>query len=780
MRKNFDRSQKREIGECVRSYLTRFVFVLRTLTLCGDVQYRRKPSVSTHFILERHILDSSQSVFLTSLEKQNPTMPSSSHYECHWKMQQHLIQRLIGFVARLILVVAVALVFVASTKHSAVTALAHQLRTKQFSPTLFMSCPSSTRADFSCTTYSRSKRCWNPPLFSQSKGAGFAESTQESTQSTQRNEPLSQSTSADPAVAPFPSYLLPMDKSRGYIRKMYRKQIVNFADVMASNGFRTVATKGEDMPRLSPPDAEPAPEEPEINSHRNLLLRVFWSPIMMRIISVDLLDDIRRRKAVYKLDWTDALQYKRKVIPAILFLYFSCLAPAVSFGTIASQITNGTMGIVEFLLSAGISGMAYAVLCGQPMGLIAPTGLTLAFIAGLFRFCTLRGLPFFPIYSWVGLWTSFFFVSLGLGGCSQLIRFCTRFTDEIFNALLSLNFIYEACSSLKRNFQLSDPSNLTMPFVSLGMALSTAYLTMKVATFDQSKYLNQKARTIVKDFGPVTVFVMMSILNQRSWIRSLGVPTLAVSSTFQLAGSRPWLVDINGVPNTVKFLCAAPALLLTALFYMDHNISIRVVNNPDNKMKKGPAYNLDMIALGLITGGLSLLGLPWMCGATVQSLNHVRAMTDVAYNVKTGEKEVMSVCETRTVPFLVHALMLGTLGLLPVLSFVPTPVVAGVFLFLGRRLMTGNSFLQRVRDTFVEKNRLPKDHPIRYIGRKKTFAFTGVQILCLIGLWCFKQNTATSIFFPGVIGLLILIRAKVLPLFFTEDELTDLGDPTPA
>jgi hypothetical protein len=52
-------------------------------------------------------------------------------------------------------------------------------------------------------------------------------------------------------------------------------------------------------------------------------------------------------------------------------------------------------------------------------------------------------------------------------------------------------------------------------------------------------------------------------------------------------------------------MCSFPAVLLTSLFFMDQNISVRVVNNPDNKLKKGAAYNLDMVALGLITGGES-------------------------------------------------------------------------------------------------------------------------------------------------------------------------------
>lgn len=328
-----------------------------------------------------------------------------------------------------------------------------------------------------------------------------------------------------------PQYLEQMDRYRGYRRKiMLRKLYLNVTETDTSTGLRH---------------------------------------FVKHFVSEDMKDDVRRRRKVYLSDWTDALQNKRKIVPAILFLYFACLSPAVSFGTIASQITQGSMGIVEFLLSAGVSGMAYALFCGQPMAFIAPTGLTLAFISGLFRFCTVNSLPFFPVYSWVGIWTSFFFVMLGLGGCSQWIRFCTRFTDEVFNALLSLNFIAEAVASLKRNFDLADPSNLTMPFVSLAMALTTYMSTLQVATFESSKYLNQKIRSVVKDFGPVTIFVLMSLFNSRPYMQKFGVPTLSVAPVFQLAGGRNFLVNLNGVSTTVKLMCALPAVLLTSLFFMD-------------------------------------------------------------------------------------------------------------------------------------------------------------------------------------------------------------------
>ena len=334
-----------------------------------------------------------------------------------------------------------------------------------------------------------------------------------------------------------------------------------------------------------------------------------WSSCICQLMFISLLfyrKDLLRRRPHYLSDWTDGFKRKRQVIPAVLFLYFACLAPAVSFGTIASEITNGSIGVVEFLLGSGMAGMLYSIFSGQPMAFLAPTGLTLAFTSGLFRFCSIRQMSFFPVYAWVGIWTSFFMTLLGVAGSSKAIRYCTRFTDEVFNGLLSVNFIYEAVSSLRRNFMIAhmnDPMNLTMPFVALSMALGTFLSTMKVVKFEATKFFNTKVRTQIKNFGPVTVILTFTLLNLLPWFKKFHVPTLTVPDTFQLAGGRSFLVGLTDIPNNCRMLCALPALLLTALFFMDQNISVRLVNSPDNKLKKGSAYNLDLVALGVITGG---------------------------------------------------------------------------------------------------------------------------------------------------------------------------------
>jgi len=168
-----------------------------------------------------------------------------------------------------------------------------------------------------------------------------------------------------------------------------------------------------------------------------------------------------------------------------------------------------------------------------------------------------------------------------------------------------------------------------------------------------------------------------------------------------------------------------------------------------------------------------------MCGATVQSMNHVRSMTTTRFNEETNQVEIADVTETRLSGFVVHLMMVSTIFVLGLFKYLPVPVVSGVFLFLGRKLMTGNTFLVRVKDSIAERKRLAPDHPVHLLGRTKMNLFTGLQFACLVGLWVFKQNAATSIFFPGAIGLLMLVRAFVLPRFFTEDEFVALGDPTP-
>ncbi len=132
--------------------------------------------------------------------------------------------------------------------------------------------------------------------------------------------------------------------------------------------------------------------------------------------------------------------------------------------------------------------------------------------------------------------------------------------------------------------------------------------------------------------------------------------------------------------------------------------------------------------------------------------------------------------ETRLTGLGIHALVLSSIGLLPLLRRIPIPVISGIFLYLGRTVMTGNTFLQRIKGAFFDKSMLPEESPFKRLGRTTVNKFTSLQLACLSILWALKSNPATGMFFPSVIGLLILTRSALVPRLFSKEEIAELDD----
>ena len=89
---------------------------------------------------------------------------------------------------------------------------------------------------------------------------------------------------------------------------------------------------------------------------------------------------------------------------------------------------------------------------------------------------------------------------------------------------------------------------------------------------------------------------------------------------------RPWMVDLGDINAAGIGLSAVGGLFAFIVIYFDQNITVRLVNAREHKLKKGYGYDMDMMALCICTALLSLLGCPWMVSATVPSLNHCRSL----------------------------------------------------------------------------------------------------------------------------------------------------------
>lgn len=96
------------------------------------------------------------------------------------------------------------------------------------------------------------------------------------------------------------------------------------------------------------------------------------------------------------------------------------------------------------------------------------------------------------------------------------------------------------------------------------------------------------------------------------------------------------VADIFSLPPTGYFVCILLGFSLSFLFFIDQNITSAIVNNSQNKLKKGQTQNLDLFVVAILNILLSMLGLPWMHGALPHSPLHLRALADVEERVSQG------------------------------------------------------------------------------------------------------------------------------------------------
>ena len=478
-------------------------------------------------------------------------------------------------------------------------------------------------------------------------------------------------------------------------------------------------------------------------------------PPIVESFGKGLMQDIKNKIPTLKSDITDGLSIKS--MSATCFLFFACLAPAVAFGGLLAAATGGAMGTMETVGATALGGMIYALFSGQPLTIIGTTGPLLAFVKVVHSTCVRRGLPFLPVYSWIGLWSALFLYISAFTSTSNVVEYFTRFTDDIFSSLISVIFIVEAITTLAGNFANPLTSGL-LASSSVLVALTTYFTTMRLKSLRKTSLLGRKIRNLLSDFAPtigVGAGIGVSRMIDHAYLASF--PKLAIPDIVGTTSGRPWLVDIMSVPMNIRLGCAIPAIMATILLFMDQNITVRLVMSKQNKLKKSSGLHLDMLVIALVTTITSLLGMPWMVAATVRSLAHVRALQQ--YQGDGATASVTGVQEQRVSGFAIHALIgMAVLTGRPLLRSIPLPVLTGLFLYLGMSSIDTTELWDRSKMLISDSRDIPATAPgMKSAGLSKTNWFTIVQIALLGGMFWVK-NTSLGVFFPVLVGLLPPVR----------------------
>uniref|UniRef100_A0A1E1X3D4 Anion exchange protein n=1 Tax=Amblyomma aureolatum TaxID=187763 RepID=A0A1E1X3D4_9ACAR len=532
-----------------------------------------------------------------------------------------------------------------------------------------------------------------------------------------------------------------------------------------------------------------------------------------------LCSDIKNRYPWYLSDFKDALD--GQCLATAIFIYFAALSGAITFGGLLGDKTNNLIGVSETLVATCATGILFALFSGQPLVIIGVTGPVLLFDELLYVFCEENDVEFLAIRVWIGMWIAILATLVVAFEGSALVRFFTRFTQEIFASLISLLYIYESFYKLYLIFvthpllranDYCDNDNATDAYLpsntaaenwtntsaanwsgelylefeiteqtrqpntallSMILMFSTFFLADFLRKFRNSSFLGRNARRALGDFGiPIAIIAIVTLdfFVPNTYSQKLKVPN-GLSTSIE---GRGWL--ISPISSTRPFIwwhifvAALGALLVFILMFLEIEICELILSKKERKLKKGSGFHLDLLLICYMELGCAFMGAPWMCAATVRSVSHLASLTVMSRTHAPGESpHIIGVKEQRVTNLLVSLLVGLSVFMSPLLREVPVAVLFGVFLYMGITSMIGIQLFERIILFFKPTKHFPSVPYAQKVKATKMHLYTLLQIVCLIVLWAVKSSSL-ALAFPFVLLLMIPLRIQ-LKYIFTEKEL---------
>ncbi|KAJ6093247.1 hypothetical protein N7486_008536 [Penicillium sp. IBT 16267x] len=495
-----------------------------------------------------------------------------------------------------------------------------------------------------------------------------------------------------------------------------------------------------------------------------------------------MINDVKRRAPYYWSDWTDAWDYR--IVPATVYMYFANILPALAFSLDMFEKTNQSYGVNEVLLASVLGAVVFSLLAAQPLVIVGVTGPITVFNYTVYDIVSPRGTPYLAFMCWIAIWSLIMHWLLAITNACNGLTYVTRFSCDIFG-------FYVACIYLQKGIQVLTRQWAQVGETSAYLAIMVALLVLMAAwilgELGNSNLFQRYVRKFLEDYGTPLVIIFFTGFVHFGHMRDVDVAVLPTSKSFFPTLDRPWLVHFWNIDVGDIFLAIPFALLLTILFYFDHNVSSLIAQGTEFPLRKPAGFHWDIWLLGLTTFVAGLLGIPFPNGLIPQAPFHTAALCvtrQVADEDDTNKGKAIRVTdhvvEQRVSNLAQGILTLGTMSgpLLIVLHLIPQGVMAGLFFIMGVQALQGNGITQKLIFLAQDKELTPASNPLKRIKRRSAiWVFVIIELLGFGATFAVTQTIA-AIGFPVIILLLVPVRSFLFPLWFTREELNVLDAPT--
>ncbi|KAH6686370.1 HCO3 transporter family-domain-containing protein [Plectosphaerella plurivora] len=516
------------------------------------------------------------------------------------------------------------------------------------------------------------------------------------------------------------------------------------------------------------PDAE-AQQHPASAPER------WWTVHLFR----GMINDVRRRAPYYWSDWVDAWDYR--VVPATVYMYFANILPALAFSLDMFTSTGSSYGVNEVLLASVLGAVLFSLFSCQPLVIVGVTGPITVFNYTVYNIMLPTGVDYLGFMCWIGIWSLILHWILAITNSCNWLRWVTRFPCDIFGFYVAFIYLQKGIQVLER---LGDGPGFYLSIVAALLLFMVAYVCGELGT---STLFHHHVRVFLKDYGTPLTLIFFTGFVHIGRMATVEIEVLPTSIAFMPTADRSWLVRFWNLSVGDVFLALPFAVLLTILFWFDHNVSALIAQGTEFPLRKPPGFHWDFFLLGLTVGIAGILGLPFPNGLIPQAPFHTEALTVKRARATTDEKgepsghvvEASHVVEQRFSNLAQGLLTLGTMTgpLLTVLHLVPHGILAGLFFIMGVQALEANGITAKLIFLARDATLTVPGHPLRRISRRKVWLFVAIELLGFAATFAITQTIA-AVGFPVFIMALIPIRAWLLPRWFTPRELATLDEST--
>jgi boron transporter len=514
--------------------------------------------------------------------------------------------------------------------------------------------------------------------------------------------------------------------------------------------------------------------------------------------------DVRRRLPYYWSDIVDGFTYR--TFAATVRIFFVNLLPALAFQLDMTRKTDGYFGINEALFSSALAALVFSTMSCQPLTVVGITGLISLFNYTIFDIAKAQGIQdLYPQFiAWVSIWAAITHWMAAVFNWCDYMRYITDFSSNAFGMYVGIIYMIKGVEELVAQFY-QEGSSWTAGYLSIVIALCYWFSVTVLEMMGGTIFFKPWIRKMLSDYAyPIATIWWTGFSHIPGRIKSAGLLRIPHTRAFYPTVDRGWLVDFWNLPVKWVFVALPIGILLTLLFYYDHNVSSLTAQAKQFPLKKPAGFHWDFFLLGCTCFIGGIIGIPLPNGLVPQAPVHTDSCTEYVDRLsrskekdildepaETRESEVVWVEHNKKIIDAVkvheqrisHFIMfLGFVGLmtgpfLDVLHTMPRALFSGVFFVVGWGSISSMNSMSNLLYIMKERRFIDPGDP-RNTLKKWRIAYyifwQNIGVACSVAI----SQTIAAIGFPVIIIALIPLRWAILPRIFTEHELLVLDSPT--